>query len=218
MRLPDWPTIRAALLLLVIALNVASALPAPMRISPAHFARPDAREEVDGWLRVFEALGWDVPRPTLERAVTTVVNGWVDARTAVIGRPTKELRRWLGVRQNWALFARPDTWPSALVVEVAGPQEPWVEVYRSLHPEHDLLASQLRYRRIRGLYDVGDRPGATYYNLASWIAARAFEAHPEATQVRVRLVRSHTTRPGEPTDPTQKVFGQTVVPRDRVRR
>lgn len=217
MALPDWPAIRAFLLLFVIALNALSATPAPTRLGASHLGRPDASEELDAWVSVLAAVGFEVPRDRLADATVVVVNTWVDARAVAIGQPTRVLRRWLGIRQNWALFARPDTWPSALVVEVDGPGGDWVPVYRSLDPDHALLAPQLRYRRIRGIYDVGDRPGAGYHNLTRWLAGEVFDARPEARRVRVRLVRSHTTRPGQPTDPTQKVFGEVVHERAKVR-
>lgn len=208
-----WAQVRAGLLAAIIGINLLSATPVPMRLSPAHFERPDAQEELQAWLDLLHDAGVPVERDQLVEQLIAATDAYLDLRSAWIGQPTAIPRRWLGIRQNWALFARPDTFPTTLAVDVQRAGGTWEEVYRSLDPEHRTLAPQLRYRRIRGLYDVGGRPAAPYHNLSRWVADQLFASDPAIERVRLRMIRSHVVHPGAPSDPSQTVLHRKVFER-----
>ena len=204
-----WAHVRAGLIAVIIGVNVLSATPNPMRLNERTFSKPETAEELDSWMGVLASVGIDLERQQVQDLATGFIDRYVDVRSVLITKPTRYIRRWVGIRQNWALFARPDTFPTSLAIDTRGPNG-WTEVYRSLHPDHDALEPQLRYRRVRGMYDVGDRPAAPYNNLCAWTAQQLFESDAEIEAVRCRLIRRHTVRPGKAEDPSQQVIGELV--------
>lgn len=104
--------------------------------------------------------------------------------------------------QQWGLFAVVSQHPERLVVEVRRNGE-WEVLYRKLDPEHAWHDEQLRYRRIRGVWDsVKDEPKGTYKRLTYWIARMVFTEQADVDRVRVVLERTQLDYPWNPPDPT----------------
>lgn len=210
-----WPAVRAALIALVIGVNLLIAIPVPGRLDTRKLDQPDAQEELAAWQELLGSVGLDIDPHTLREGVITASHTLADVRQTWIAKPTRPLRRWLGIRQAWALFARPDTFPTILVIDGrTGPKAPWSELYRSHHPEHDTLRPQIRFRRVRGIYDASANPAAAARNVFRWSADRILEQQPELGAVRVRLIRAHSVRPDRPADPTQRVVHEQVFERE----
>lgn len=137
-------------------------------------------------------------------AAVLVVNGvWamplVPPLAAAVRAPLRPLIRVLGVNQSWAMFAQPDTYPRRLEVHVRE-QGAWRPVYERWDRDARLQPI-LRQRRVRGLYDaVQDETSVAYWNFTRWLAREVLLAHPDADAVRVQMIETHTTLPGEPVD------------------
>ena len=61
---------------------------------------------------------------------------------------------------------------------------------------------------MRGCYDAGSyrsKPSGPYRRFASWVSNRLFAEDPTIEEVEVRTLRTHTTLPGVPPDPTVEV-------------
>lgn len=196
----DFAQVRAAGLALVILAHGIVSIPLQSKITPESLAKPEARVEVDGWMRLIEGLGLPVDRARFE-AIIVEVSGALITVDRALTRPIQPILNITGTGQGWALFATPDSRPHTLTVEGRAGDGPWRVLHQRLGDTR-FLHYVLSYRRIRGVYDgSADAPGRGYRNLARWISARAFETWPELTEVRIRQPESHTTLPGQPRDP-----------------
>lgn len=200
--MPGWPSVRAALMALVLAVYGLAALPLPHSARRAMFDEPVAREELAAQAALLGRVGVAVT----PAQVADVLQASNELGVAVYERTLKPLAplfRWTGTGQSWGLFTYPDTFPHQLTVEVrAGPKAPWVTWFAGLDPEHAWMRDVIAYRRVRGVYDgQTSKPGASWNNLTRWLARRAFEQDATLTSVRVSFRRFHSVRPGEPADP-----------------
>lgn len=177
--------------------NVVGAIPR-VKMTPEERADPDfLRPDLERWHAV---LG---PVLTYEQLRTVAVEtgwGWktfVDA----LRFPFQPFFDATKTNQQWGLFAVVTETPERLVIEVRRNGE-WETIYRRLDPEHGWHEHQLKYRRIRGIWDsVKDPPKGTYKRLTLWIARTVFLEQPDVDRVRVRLERSYLTLPWEEPDP-----------------
>jgi hypothetical protein len=84
----------------------------------------------------------------------------------------------------------------------------WEVLFQHLDPDADWRSGTLRYRRLRGVYDAGGfrtKPRKAYQRFARWIAREVLAEQPDVAEVEVRTLRTHTTLPGEPPDPSFEV-------------
>lgn len=207
-----WPKVRAALLAVVIALHGWLALPVPPAVDPGVARRPEVREELDRWHAFLSGLG--VQRTKQELLELTVsVTGALSAAHRGAVAPVRPLLKLTKTGQGWALFASPDTHPWRLEAH-AKIDGRWQLVFRRLDPDHARLAGPLSFRRVRGVYDSGSARG-TYKSFARWLGNALLDELPEASHVRVRLVRLHVVRPGEPPDRKERPRHEVVTARDR---
>lgn len=195
---------RAALLLVVIAVQLVQAIPIPSRVRRSDFETDYAKEELAAWV---EALGrWGIETPPAQLAETFFTVGSVaaEARRTLVA-PLRPVYRLSGTGQQWGLFTYPDVYPHQLEVAARAGAGPWTILYRGNDPEHAWQKPVLSYRRLRGVYDGNaTKPGVSWTTFTRWVARRVFAEFPEYQEVRVRLLRLHTVQPGEPKD-TRKI-------------
>lgn len=199
-KLQAWvPASRAALVAALIIGNLSMAMPyrglAWAGVSDPAYGRKDF-ELWWGWFGDWSPL----PRP----AVDWLFRRWAWSQDNLVGLvrvPFEPVADFLNVNQRWTLFAAVTRAPRRLVVEVRRDGE-WEVLYRRLDPEHTWHDAQLRYRRVRGVWDSADieDPKGTYKRMAKWIALTAFTEHADVDRVRVILERSHLMPPWEPLD------------------
>ncbi len=175
------------------------ALPFLHRVSESGFNRPESKEELRRWGALVEAVGLDLDEEDLKAGLLLWSHWTTDTLRAPLVH-TRSLRKNLGFGQSWALFASPETHPNRLQVEAKVNGE-WQLVFRRLDSEHQMMASQISFRRVRGVHDgVGSRPGKIYRIFCRFIARGVFARLPAADEVRVAMYRSHTTPPHQPVD------------------
>ncbi len=191
----------------------------PRSIKRSQFDTVIAQEEMDKWVRILGGVGIAITRDDLSNKTFAFGKIFADLRSFLL-TPFKETFRITGTGQGWGLFTYPDSYPHQLVVEVrsaAGDAEgegEWRPIYAALDPDHDWMRAQLAYRRVRGVYDGNTRkPGASYDNFVAWIGGLALTAHPDAAEVRVGFIRTHTIMPGETPDPERLPRFQRTVSR-----
>lgn len=216
MRRPLSSHVRAGLILFALLGHGAYAIPLPPRVTPADVAGK-AADEIGMWQRTLSAAGIPVSKEQLGdwlvslTGVTSRVHGWMKA-------PFRPMFSLVGANQAWALFASATVRPERLVVEVKERgQVRWTPLLRRGDPCCTWREDQMRYRRIRGIWDSqfdGARPA--YVGLTRWVAARAFEERPEVEQVRVFIERGHSTYPWEPVDPKVTQVHLRVMRRNEI--
>lgn len=194
-----WRQVRGLLLLGVIVVNLIYAIPYP-RIDEEDLADPEWRsadfERWEGWLGaagVHLQPGWLM--------ATTKEVGWAYKQVLVTLRaPFSPYYDFTQTNQQWGLFAAVTEAPDALIVEVRRSGE-WEELYRRLHPEHDWHDRQLKFRRMRGVWDgVKEEPKGTYKRFSVWLARQVFAEQPDVDRVRVLLEKRYLTLPWEEPD------------------
>lgn len=207
------PALRAALLAVVVFVHGVAASPLPPSPTTAKaLSNPIAVEELDGWVKVLGGLGIQTTRPRLTELAIRSSEVTSELRDAVV-KPFRPLLRITGTGQGWGLFTYPNTHPHRLVIEVERDGEFQV-VYRALDPEHDYLEPQLTFRRVRGVYDDNaSKVRPSYESFARWVARQAFEDWPDATRVRVKMIRTHVVTPGQAADPKAETRLVRVVKR-----
>lgn len=194
-----WEQVRAALIALALVPHLVWALPIPKPVSAATLARPDRQAELRAWGGALRGAGFAVSDDALGAWVVNTT-GSLSATHRALKAPFRPLERWLGVDQSWALFASPTATPSRLVVEIER-QGRWEVVYRKLSPEHRWADATLRYRRVRGIWDIGDKVSPAYAHLVDTVARWLFERDPTITAVRVSLEQRRIALPGGPAAP-----------------
>ncbi len=176
----------------------------PHAVTARDFQNPVSQDEVEAWRDRLAAVGVDLSVDRLKELVI-LWTGRIGNTHKALKAPFRPMMRWTGTNQGWGLFANPDTHPTRL--EIRGrtaTSAPWQPVYLQLDPEADWWWDVLAYRRVRGCYDAqgpSRRSHPVYRAFGQWIAGHAMAEHPELQAVEVRLLRTHTTLPGRPTDP-----------------
>ncbi len=117
-------------------------------------------------------------------------------------RPLEPIQKPFRIAQNWSLYRDGPARVRRLEVRIDGELR-----YRSLDSEHAWLAPQLRSRRLRPVVESSCRytnnKAKNWRGLTRFIAERALEAWPEATQVELTCTVSPF--PGEDPEPTHRM-------------
>jgi hypothetical protein len=158
-----WPSVRAALIAVAIVLGLADGFPSP---------EPRVNKQMDPtWLSVVNA---------------------VDAVRKQILKPFKPFSVLVRAHQKWNLFAGASKDRYRMWIEArTGPDAPWDVLYRVYDDEHDFLADQMAYRRMRGAWAPrGSRgPRGAYPAFACWVAREVFARWPDYVEVRIQMER-----------------------------
>lgn len=212
---PPIAHLRAALLFLALLGNAVYALPLPAAVSAKDVKKEGHQRDITQWEGWLGSAGIAVTHAQLETFV-------VDSTAALGGlhkalkKPFKPLFDLVGANQAWALFASATTKPDRLVVEIErAPGSGWVPLERRLDPCCTWRDDQLRYRRVRGVWDgQQDSMRAGYKGLTKWLARQAFLEHPDALRMRVYLEQTVSYYPWEVPD----VLPDLVIRHERVHR
>jgi hypothetical protein len=194
--------LRAALILVVLLANAVYALPvAKMKVEDLE--DPTFREgDIGLWyLWVGEPLG--VEQERFGRWIRQYLWGQRNFVLA-LRAPVRPLFEALHISQQWGLFAVVTEAPDRLVIEVRRDGE-WETLYRRLDGDLDWHDAQLKYRRVRGVWDgVKEEPKGTYKRLTKWLSRMIFEEQPDVDRVRVLLEKEHKQLPWVEPDPQLK--------------
>lgn len=194
-------SLRVILITMVLFSQAVDALPLPI-FSERQLAHAVGQQELQRWQRWLAQMGVERSTAQLASAALTLSDR---ARTveSTLQAPLDPLRPVLGIDQNWTMFAFVDPRPGGLLVDMQTTDGTWVSIYPETTAGH-ALARQLRYRRLRAVYDAaGDRrrPGALYDRFAQWTARRVFALEEEATVVRLRMRHQMITLPWQSPKP-----------------
>ena len=193
-----WAWARAGLITVVLLAQWADAMPLP-ELTKRDLANPIAQDEVRRWRDVLASLGVELTADELAEIGLDVGRGARKARSTLL-RPWAPFRRITGTGQGWGLFAYPDPYAGRLVIAERTHDGAWETFYQAPQTAGGFLTTQLRYRRMRGIWDdAGDRvkPKGVYDDFATWVARRRFEERPELELVEVRLDLHRVLLPGE---------------------
>jgi hypothetical protein len=210
-----WRDVRAALIAVALVPHLVWALPIQPALTEEKLQTPLRQRELAEWSATLGRLGVDLPPDELGDTMITLT-GRAAGVHRTLKAPFRPLQRLFGLNQSWPLFGAATTHPTRLTVEVVrgGRAQVW---FRRLDDEHRWLHQRFRYRRLRGIYDLppAGRTTAAYRQFADGVAGWAFEADPEATEVRVYLEETPLTYPWEPPEPPGPVRHRHVVQRPR---
>lgn len=163
-----WRQIRAGLIALAIVLGVLDGCPLPRTGTERKLAR--------------QRLGASLADTVAELEQT---------RDRLL-RPLRPASDLLGLRQRWKLFAGAARARYRMAIETRLQGETtWRLRYRPHDDEHDFLAAQIAYRRVRGAWNPHSTYGARggYPIFAGWVADELFARDPFIFEVRVQMER-----------------------------
>lgn len=101
--------------------------------------------------------------------------------------PLRPIGQLANVRQRWNLFRGASKVRYRMWIEgqVAGA---WQLLYRAADDDHDLMAGELGYRRIRGAWNPrGMRVRGAWAGFGRWAAREIFVRRPDVARVRIRM-------------------------------
>ncbi|MEL6348221.1 MAG: hypothetical protein AAFV53_34245 [Myxococcota bacterium] len=199
-----WAWIRAGLISILLIGHTIEALPLP-ELKARHFQYAIARQELTRWTEVLNQAGISGTEEEFKADALAFGRSLREGRL-LLTRPIRPLMRLTGTGQGWGLFAYPDPNAGRLIVsvEIDGQEQ---EIYRAPQRSRDRLTRQLRYRRIRGVYDdLGDRPkpGRAYGHLVDWFARQIFNDRPEVDLIRFQIDQMRIMLPGEGPPPPER--------------
>ena len=192
-----WAHVRAALLLSVLLINFCQGFPVP-QIEEKHVERPSGRRQLARWGGILRGLGVEITDEelrdqTLEASKT--IGQWHGALLA----PVMPAFHQTQIRQRWSLFTSSDPNPWWLHIEgrFAG-EEDFRLLWRPMDSEADTLQFLFEYRRLRGVWNPGAELRPDHPRFVRFTFNTLFERFPELDEVRLRFMRFHVHRPGEP--------------------
>jgi hypothetical protein len=155
-----WPNVRATLIGLAIVIGLVDGCPIP-----------SAKQ-----------------REQMSPGANAAIDRINDVRTAIL-KPLRPVRRLTNVQQKWNLFRGAGRERHRMWIEAREGQGAWELLYRAQDEEHDFMAPQLDYRRLRGAWNPrgSSGPRGAYQSFATWIAGEIFDADPRFTEARVRM-------------------------------
>lgn len=193
-------TLRAIVIAIAIVANAIYALPM-VKMAPEDLDNPEwRRRQVDHWFTAIDKLwpGEGLPATRDEAAALFRSVMWSERETVrMLRRPFKTIFDRLHMNQQWGLFAVVTEAPDRFVIEVRRNKE-WEPLYRRLDPCCTWHDDQLKYRRVRGVWDgvkEKEEPKGTYKRLSTWIARMIFVEQPDVDRVRIVLEKSYETLP-----------------------
>ena len=196
-RRPILAHVRVVLIAAVCFVATCAAFPMPGPATDKALQDEAGQAELNSWIELLGNIGINTTTEELSAWVMWVSRTSRAARNAVVD-PVKPVFRVTGTQQGWGLFAYPDTHPHTLVIQGAPHGGPYRTLYRSHDWEHQWLHGRLHYRRIRALYNPGQRPPRTYGNFVTWVSGMAFDDFADVDRVQVYFTRQRTRLPWEP--------------------
>ncbi|MCO4743736.1 MAG: hypothetical protein KC912_03035 [Proteobacteria bacterium] len=188
--------LRAGLIALVILSQAVAAIPNPPELKDSALKDPSAQAELDAWVDNFAAFGIEKSREEVH-----ALGKWWTARLRgtreALVWPFKPIFQFTGTGQGWGLFAFPDMQPHRFEIAVYE-DGAFRDVYVDLDPDADFMAPVFAARRVRAVYNPGNKPPPAFDPFTDWLADQVFEAHPDAEKVRIGFRRSLRLKSGEP--------------------
>lgn len=197
--------LRGALIAVALLGHGIYAIPFTQRITRTDIEQPGRQRSVEAWSRSFGQVGITVtPDELADWAVDTTKQ--ISEAHQTLKTPYKPLFQLTNSHQGWALFASATTRPETIVIDVKRKgAEGWDPIARRLDPKSPWRADQIRYRRIRGVWDgLKKIPRPGYRNFVRWVARRAFEEFDDVTHVRIYMNRGYSTYPWRPPRPKRQ--------------
>ena len=188
-----WPHLRAAFVLFHVLAITLMAIPAPGGgMQRSSWKDPTVQSEFAVWTELFNNLGWELTQPQLEEHLWTVATGYMKQRNAVL-QPLRPYYRYTGSQQSWRMFVAPHRWPAKLRIDIKT-DERWSTIYVARDPELDWREGQLGHDRMRSAIFRFGWPSyrGSYNGFTRWVADRAAEDFPEASHVKVLLLKQQT--------------------------
>lgn len=205
-----WAWIRAFLITVVVGFNFIQASPAPGKVSKTALKDPIAMEELGRWVDLFAWFGVETTPEAISQWTVGLADNW-KAGKRFIATPIRPFWTFTATQQGWGLFTYPDTHPYEMEIQIRGNEMEYQTIFLSQDPDLDFQWALLTFRRFRGMYNPGRRAPKTYNGVTKFLAKRAFETYPDASRVRVRFRRLHTTLPGlEPDEIATVRFSRTI--------
>lgn len=196
LRHPAWPHVRAGLVALHVVSLVVLSLPDEGAVHDTRrWQTENARADLRQMAARLTAWGWPLDEHGLERVLWSAGDAYLQVQKP-LAAPFEGYAELTGSRQGWTMFASPQRHPAELHVDVEHGGR-WQPLYRPHSAEHAWNRRQLehnRFRKFLGRFARGFHQ-QHYDQAARWLATKAAREHPEASRVRVRLLRYATLPP-----------------------
>lgn len=187
---------RAGLIALHVVSLVVLSLPDQGAVhDPRRWQTENARADLRQMAARLTAWGWPIDEHGLERVLWSAGDVYLQVQRP-LAASFEGYAELTGSRQGWTMFASPQRHPAELHVDVEHGGR-WQPLYRPHSGEHAWNRRQLehnRFRKFLGRFARGFHK-RHYDEAARWLATKAAREHPEASRVRVRLLRYATLPP-----------------------
>lgn len=181
-----------------LAALVLQALPDPgAGLKRAAWKDPTVQQEFRVWAGFFSQFGREVSVAELQDRLWILANDVTGLRKALV-RPFAPYVEYIGMRQPWRMFVAPHRFPTTLVIDLRE-GEAWRTLYIDRSDEHTWRRAIFDHDRMRAAVFRYGWPEyiSIYRDFGRWIARAAAADFPEATQVRVRMLKRRSPTPEE---------------------
>lgn len=181
-----------------IAAVVLQALPDPGgAFSRQAWRDPTVQQEFAIWSRWLSANGYAITPRQLEDRLWVLAGDLAKVRRAVV-RPFNLYGNVIGVRQPWRMFVAPHRFPTSLEIDVREDRE-WRTIYADRSDAHTWRRGLFDHDRMRAAVFRYGWPNyrGVYGEFALWIAREVARDFPQATDVRIRMLKRRTPSPEE---------------------
>jgi hypothetical protein len=158
-----WPSVRAALVAFAIVIGLVDGCPTP-----------------DGRQRKYMGASSRAFVDDVDHTRKEILDLW----------PFQKFSELVRAHQKWNLFAGASKDRYRMWIEArSGAGAEWDVLYRVYDDDHDFLADQMAYRRMRGAWAPrGSRgPRGAYPSFATWVARQVFARWPDYDEVRIQM-------------------------------
>lgn len=208
--------LRGIFLVVMLVAHGIYALPIPKKITWSDMKKPFRARQVERWQGRLERVGIEMDTIEIQTQIVHLTSD-LSAFHDTLKDPFRPMFRLTQTNQAWALFAGASTSPGRLVIEIrreGDDEDTWTPIERRLDPCCTWREDQLRYRRLRGIWDGLKKVARpAYRHLVTWIARHALEDFPDAVAVRVRLEHKRTVYPWNPPRPELETNHAYIVER-----
>jgi hypothetical protein len=196
-----WAKLRALVITLALLIQLGSAIPS-RALQASAMAKAEGQRVVSAVQRALAIVGVAAEPAAISHGLIDATERAVKLRNRLLS-PFEPWFHHTQTHQQWRLFINPKRECFRIHVEArekrrGRERREWALLYRASDVDRLGLSNQLRYRRLRGIYNPNARRGvkASYGGFANWLAAEVLARQPEAGAVRVRMERLLIGPPG----------------------
>lgn len=187
-----WPHVRAALLALHIVAILLLSFPGSSKLGDKRrWKERRTQTQLALWAERLRGWGMEMSNEEFEAELWDLAQTYLRVR-GVVTAPFEPYANF--APQGWGMFKAPPKEPTAFRIAVQADGR-WLIVHDSRERDLAYLAHMLGNNRFRKQLGRTARDPVLFEQLATWLARRTFDDHPDISVVRISIERTSSLPP-----------------------